>query len=798
MDSLLKWVAVISVLYIDSDPVLLESGKRFLERETDIRVDCAHTALEALERLKTGSFDAIISDHVIPDIDSIHLLRIIREKFPKIPFIIFTDTAREEIVIEALNHGADDYIKKGGDPKSQFAELSHKVKRAVEFRESEQKISRLNRIDAILRRINEAVVHIHNRMQLMQEVCKIMVKEAGFVMAWAGFEDPDTHRMNRVTASGIVDDFFVKVRLSSDDVANGHGPTVTAIRKGKYCVCNDIQAYPTMEMWEEDAIRKGYRSAAAFPLSAGKAVHGAITLYSNEKNFFTDSEIRLLNGITEDISFVLTTMEMEDTQRRVLEELETSEHQLIEIINFLPDATFAIDTQGTVIVWNKAMEKLTKVSAEKVLGLGNYEYSFHISGDRIPGLLDLVFATDTELEKYHYSAIQRSHNFIKAHMQVSRLKGKPAALELMASLLFDKNGQLSGAIQSIYEVRELRQKDEKFHRLFDTTDHGIVILGSDTKKIVDANTFIVTLTGYSLEYLLGRNLGEIGFSNESIPSEQFFTELEKTGFIQFKDIPLVTKSGKIINVELISKTNSLNDHQVIQCEIYDISDRKRGESARNLARKNLDMFSSMIRHDILNQLMVVSGSLELAGYGIQEPDLLKHLARAQTATKTIQRQIIFTREYESLGADTPTWQQVSTVIRRAFLEVETESIILNIEQDSPDVFADPLFEKVFYHLFNYSYKYGEKVTRIEVSFHYTATELIITVADNGIGISLENKAHLFEWRSGNEKTLGLFLAQKILASTGIMMRETGEYKKGTQFEIIVPMDGFQTGSRQLP
>jgi len=796
LDSLLKWVAVISVLYIDSDPVLLDSGKRFLERETAIRVDSAHTAKEALERLKNGSFDAIISDHMMPDIDSIHLLKIVREKFPKLPFIIFTGKGREEIFIEALNHGADDYIKKGGDPKSQFAELSYKVKRAVEFRESEQKIARLNRIDAILRRIIESVVHIHDRMHLMQEVCKIMVKEAGFVMAWVGFEDPDTHRMNRVTASGIVDDFFVKVRLSSDNITNGQGPTITAIRKGKYSIYNDIQAYPSLEMWEEDALRKGYRSAAAFPLSAGKAVHGVITIYSNEKNFFTDSEIRLLNGITENISFVLTTMEMENTQRHVREELETSEHQLIEIINFLPGATFAIDTQGTVIVWNKAMEKLTKVSAEKVLGLGNYEYSFHILGERIPGLLDLVFASDAELERYHYSAIQRSPNCIRAQIQVSSLKGKPATLELIASLLFDQNGQLSGVIQSMNDIREIRQNDEKFHRLFDTTDHGIIILETDTKKIIDANSFIVTLTGYSLEYLLGRNLGEIGFSKEAILAEQFFTELEKTGYIHYKDIPLVTKSGKIIDVEFISKVNSLNDHQIIQCSIYDISARKRADSARNLARKNLDMFSSMIRHDILNQLMVVSGSLELASYGMQEPDLLKHLARAQTATKTIQRQIIFTREYENLGADTPTWQQVSTVIHRAFLEVETESIILNIQQDTPDVFADPLFEKVFYHLFNYSYKYGEKVTRIEVSFHYTTEELIITVADNGIGISPENKAHLFEWRSGNEKTLGLFLAQKILASTGITMRETGEFKKGIRFEIIVPMDGVQTGSRQ--
>jgi len=787
---------VISVLYIESDPVLLDSGKRFLEREMAIRVDSAHTTTEAMERLKNGSFDAIISDHMMPDIDSIHLLKMVREKFPKLPFIIFTRIDREEIFIEALNHGADDYIKKGGDPTSQFSELSHKVKRSVEFRESELKIARLNRIDAILRRINESVVHIHDRMHLMQEICKIMVKEAGFVMAWVGFEDPDTHRINRITASGIVDDFFVKVRLSSDDIANGQGPTVTAIRKGKYSICNDIQAYPTMEMWEEDAIRKGYRSAAAFPLSTGKTAYGAITLYSYEKNFFIDSEIRLLNGISEDISFVLKTMEKEDIQRRVSGELETSEHRLIEIINFLPDATFAINTQGTIIVWNKAMEKLTQVSAEKVLGLGNYEYSFQIFGARMPGLLDLVFATDAELEKYCYSAIQRSQNCIKAQIQIPRLKGKPATLDLMASLLFDQNGQLSGAIQSMYDVRELRQKDEKFHRLFDTTDHGILILESDTKKIIDANSFIVTLTGYSLEYLLGKNLWEIGFSNEAMPADQFFTELEKTGNIQYKDIPLVTKSGKIINVEFISKVNSLNEHQIIQCLIYDISDRKRAENARILARKNLDMFSSMIRHDILNQLMVVSGSLELASYGIQEPDLLKHLTRAQTATKTIQRQIIFTREYENLGTDIPTWQHVSTVIRRAFLEVETESIILNIEQDSPDVFADPLFEKVFYHLFNYSYKYGEKVTRIEVTFHYTTTELIITVDDDGIGISPENKVHLFEWRSGNEKTLGLFLAQKILASTGMKIREIGEYKKNTRFEIIVPIDGFQPGSRQ--
>jgi PAS domain S-box-containing protein len=782
---------VISILYIDNDPVLLDAGKRFLERDTNSRVDCARTAGEALQLLKNGSVDAIISDHHIPELDCRDILNIVHEKYPGLPVIIFSDKGRDEIFPGTLSYSADDYIKKDGDPKSQFADVSRTVKRAVEFRESVREVARLKRIDSILWRISESIVHITDRMNLVQEVCKTMVQEGEFVMAWVGFEDPDTHRINRVVASGIVDDFFVKVRSSSDDTVNGEGPSVSALRKGKYSISNDIHAYPGMAQWEEDAITKGYRSVAAFPLGSGKDMIGVITLYSRKKDHFTNDEIRLINEISDEISCVLRTRETEENCIHVQKELETSEHRLNEIVNFLPTATFAVDMQGNLIVWNRSMEKLTNVGAEKVLGLGNYEYSLHILGERIPGLLDLVFAHDTEIEKYHYTDIQRDQHRIRAQIQVSSLKGKPATLEMIASLLFDQDGQLSGAIQSMQDIREMHQKDEKFRRLFETTDHGIIILDPESKKIVDVNSFFVTLTGSSLEILLGRTLGDIGFSKEALPVEQFFVELVKKGDVRYKDIPLLTKDNHIIDVEFTGRLQSFDDRQVIQCSIYDISDQKRTESARILSRKNLDTFSSIIRHDILNQLMVVSGSLELASYGAQDPDLLKHLVRAQTATKTVQRQIIFTREYENLGTGIPTWQQVSVVIRQAFLEAETESIILNVHQDAPEVFADPLFEKVFYHLFKYSYKYGETVSRIEVNFTYTPTGLIITVTDNGIGISAENKTHLFEWRSGNEKTPGLILAQKILSSTGITIRETGEFRNGIRFEIIVPVEGFR-------
>jgi PAS domain S-box-containing protein len=785
---------VISVLYIDNDTVLLDTGKRFLERDSDIRVETTHSSTEALNHLNTTTYDAVIAEYEMPEIDGIPILKTIHEKFPKLPFIIFTNKNRDEIIIGAIKNGSGHYVRKGGDQKFQFDELSQEIRRAVEFRDNERKISHLNRIDAILRRVNESVVHIHDHLQLVQEICKIMVQEGGFVLAWIGFKDPETPRIGTVFASGAVDDFFGKVRILSDDITNGQGPTVTTIRKGKYTIWNDIQSIPGLQMWEDDARHKGYRSAAAFPISTGKATHGAITLYSYDKNFFTEGEIRLLTGISDIISFALKNMELEENQKQELGELEISEHRLIEIINFLPEAAFAIDTQGIIIIWNKAMERLTAVSAEQVIGQGNYEYSYRMLGERIPGLLDMIFAPEAEIENFHYSSIQRTRGCVRAQLQIPSLIGNPATLKISASLLYDQNGQLSGAIESITDIRELRQNDEKFHHLFETADNGLLILEPDTRKIIDANLFFIDLTGYPREYLLGRKLEEIGFFKDIALAEQFYAELKQTEHINYKDIPLETKDGRLIDVDFNSKMASLNGHQIIQCSVYDISDRKRAEDARKIARKNLDMFSSRIRHDILNQLMVISGSLELASYGIQEPDMQKHLNRAQTATKTVQRQILFTREFENLGTEIPTWQKVTTVIHHAFLEVETESIILNVEQDEFEIFADPLFEKVFYLLFNFSHKFGEKVTRIDVSFQYFTKELIIVISDNGIGIAPETKDQIFEWRPGNEKTLDLFLVQKILASTGLSIRETGEFRKGARFEIIVPGDAFHTGS----
>nr|WP_319375779.1 response regulator [uncultured Methanoregula sp.] len=125
------------LLYVDDDQNLLESSKIYLERKSDFLVTTASSAMQGLDLLKTRSFDAIISDYQMAGMDGISFLKEVRAKYDSVPFIILTGKGREEVVIEAINNGADFYLQKGGSPKAQFAELIHMLMSAVRRRRSE-------------------------------------------------------------------------------------------------------------------------------------------------------------------------------------------------------------------------------------------------------------------------------------------------------------------------------------------------------------------------------------------------------------------------------------------------------------------------------------------------------------------------------------------------------------------------------------------------------------------------------------------------------------------------------------
>ena len=269
--------AMISVLYVDDEQGFLELAQLFLEQSGDFSVKTAISAQEALDSPAIRSCDAIVSDYHMQGMDGITFLKVVRERFGDIPFVLFTGRGREEVVIEAINNGADFYLQKGGDPEAQFAELAHKIRQAVRTRQAERS-------------------------------------------------------------------------------------------------------------------------------------------------------------------------------------LHDSERRLSDIIDFLPDATFAIDRSGHVIAWNRTIEEMTGIPARDMLGKGNFEYAVPFYGSRRPILIDMVIEPDKKNEAF-YPHVYRIGSSITAETDLPHPKGHRISALGKAGPLYNQAGEITGAIESIRDITELKKNE---------------------------------------------------------------------------------------------------------------------------------------------------------------------------------------------------------------------------------------------------------------------------------------------------------------------------------------------------
>ncbi len=137
----------IRIVYVDDDKDFLQLTKLFLEELSNglVTVHSLSNPEQIFSLLDTSNFDIIIADYQMPEMNGLDLLRQLKEKNYDIPFIIFTGRGREEVVIEALNLGADYYIKKGGDPQSQYSELYHVIQRVISHKEMEDNVRKSER-----------------------------------------------------------------------------------------------------------------------------------------------------------------------------------------------------------------------------------------------------------------------------------------------------------------------------------------------------------------------------------------------------------------------------------------------------------------------------------------------------------------------------------------------------------------------------------------------------------------------------------------------------------------------------
>lgn len=311
------------------------------------------------------------------------------------------------------------------------------------------------------------------------------------------------------------------------------------------------------------------------------------------------------------------------------------------------------------------------------------------------------------------------------------------------------------------------------------------IVADFTDSIVDINKSALELAGKSRKEIIGKNLSEI-FGEElklSVNNRNegdFFTEISLKNGLETKFFNL--------NVSSLTARDDVRGKLML---VHDITNIYRYQKALKQAHKKINLMNNITRHDILNQVNVLSGYSALISEVLpqdvkNDPRIEKYLRNLNKSIEIIHNQISFTKDYQELGVVSPIWQSISTVAKEASFAFSGQGLKFSIEVRELEVYADPLFGKVFYNLFQNSKAHGEHVTEINVSYYKIEGNLLIEVTDNGIGISSYIKETIFEKSFGKNTGLGLFFVRDILFITGMDIKEIGIEGEGARFVITVP------------
>jgi PAS domain S-box-containing protein len=246
-----------------------------------------------------------------------------------------------------------------------YYSLHREIRRRKSF---EQRLVRLTRLYSVLSHVGRSIVRIREAEPLFRDVCRIAVEEGLLRMAWVGVLDQSTGTVKPVAHWGDGGEYLDTVRITAKNEPLGQGPTGSAIREGRHFVSNDIAEDVRMLPWRKDALDRGYRSGAAFPIRAGGRTIGAFSVYSSETAYFDEPIVELLNEVTANVGFALEGIEQEAQRRRTEEALRESEERFRQMAENIQEVFWTADAQdGRLRYASPAYERVWGRSAASVI-----------------------------------------------------------------------------------------------------------------------------------------------------------------------------------------------------------------------------------------------------------------------------------------------------------------------------------------------------------------------------------------------------------------------------------------------
>lgn len=340
------------------------------------------------------------------------------------------------------------------------------------------------------------------------------------------------------------------------------------------------------------------------------------------------------------------------------------------------------------------------------------------------------------------------------------------------------------ALRHRQEAEErLRQSEMQYRSFVESVEDSIYTVDRECRYLL-INARHLARRGLSPRAYAGKKYGD------------FHSPVETQAFEQLVREVLVFKGPAQDEYEqngryFLRKLNPVIDpeiHEVIAVTIIssDITERKLAEKNLENINRKLNLMNDITRHDMLNQLTVLSSLISLADEQSYEPGMKRYLLKCEQAIDTIQAQLNFARDYQKIGVESPQWQNVGVTIQKARMPLKLTSFTTEPSCYDFQIYADPLLEKVFYNLIDNALRYAGPRPEIRFTVTEELQRILITCDDNGPGIPDEEKERIFERGFGKNTGLGLFMIREIFSMTGISIRENGNFNKGCRFEISVP------------
>ena len=284
------------------------------------------------------------------------------------------------------------------------------------------------------------------------------------------------------------------------------------------------------------------------------------------------------------------------------------------IIDTVRDPFLILDADLRVQKANPAFSTAFRIAPEKLMGRSLLELDRGQWAD--PGLrkrLQAILPRDTPFNDFELTLTLEQGGHRTLLLNARKLSQAPGHREKILLGIEDVTAAL--ALES-----DLRRSEKRYRRLFEAAKDGILILDPGTRKITDANPFISEFLGYTRRQLVGKELWQIGLLKDEASSRQAFRALKRNGFIRYEDLPLKTQTGQRREVEFVSNLYRENGHDVIQCNIRDITERKRVEVDLSRLAAIVTSSSDAIIGKDLNSLVTSwnTGAEALFGYTAKE------------------------------------------------------------------------------------------------------------------------------------------------------------------------------------